>query len=145
MPAGRRPYLRTASCPTRLPRPARCLAGPTRCGWGRRRRTVLLESVRVAAGPAGHTGIHHVRVEPQLDVLAERLRAAARAIRSDLRVEAERRGWIVILSLEHADLVCVRRAGRGLAVAGDLTGAGRARSQAGERERAHQCCKEHEF
>src|SRR6476619_6163351 len=122
MRAGRRPSLRTASCPTRLPRPARCPAGPTHSGWGRRRRIVLLESVRVAAGTAGHAGIDHVRVEPQLDVLTERLRVAARAIRSDLRVEAERRGGIVILPGEHADRVCVRRAGRGLAVAGDLTG-----------------------
>src|SRR4051794_18144409 len=88
--------------------------------------------VLVATAAAGVAGVERVGVEPELDVLAERLRDAARSIRRDRQVEAQRVVRVVVLAGEHADGVGVGGAGCGLAVAGDLTGECAPRAQPGE-------------
>src|SRR5439155_20144156 len=64
--------------------------------------------------------IEQMRVETELDVLTERLGDPARAVRRDAQIEAERRGWVVVLAREHADRVRVCRTSRRLPVSCDF-------------------------
>ena len=96
-------------------------AAPTRASGPRDYRQLLLP-IRIGSGPTRVPGIDHVRVKAQLDVLPERLRLTAGAIRRDRPVEAQRRRRVVVLPGEHADRVRMSRAGGRLSVAGDLPG-----------------------
>jgi len=123
------------------------------CGAGGRPRPVaasgptqsdrLLQAVGVATGPACDARIDHVRVKTELDILSERLRMAARAVRRDLRIETQRRGGIVVLPGEHADRVGVCWPGGRLSVPRYLARARSTRARThehGSTDRDHKQC-----
>jgi len=123
----------------------RSLVGPG-VGAGANQGPQLLRPVRVAPGPACVSRIERLGADQtELDVLPVGLRHTAWAVGP---AAVQRRARVVVLSREDADRVRVCRASGRLAIAGDLTGEGRASTctcdgDCAQRSRKHRLLPQH--